>query len=216
MKEVFMASKERDNLLAKLLVKSVPGERSIYEVLEDLRYDEPLPPSWTVPLVDACFDQSRDEEQRYYFVELLRKLPDDRVKTAIGARLDMSYEALHGYRVCGDFVILEQEIEGQLPGYRSVKTVNDAVEDLISGEVRSQASADLMFQGIDEVALDWLDNPEQVPEVYAIEGKCATCSCYRPSEIGDGGVLGECDIHSAELGMFRQDATCDQWSLRDG
>ena len=139
--------------------------------MERWDYDAPLPPAWTGPLVSACFEFDRDQEQRFDFVRLLGRLPAALVKEAVEERLELSYEVIRDLRMCGELHLLHREVDRQLPGYSSVKTVSLAVDAIVRHEVRLQASADLMFQGIDEAALDWLDNPEQVPEVYAIEGK---------------------------------------------
>ena len=88
------------------------------------------------------------------------------------------------------------------------------IEDYLWESQKSVQEAEAFFQGIDEEALDWLDDRFRVPKSYKVPHTCATCDNFYPAELGEGGVLGECAIHSEEFGLFRHSASCDQWHRR--
>ena len=196
----------------KELLKADVG--TMYELMEDIEGHMSLPANWTAPLMDAIFNRRNDLDKRLFFMGLLAQLPAGLVTAEIHKRLDISYDALHDYRMFGDTMSLDADVDRQLPSYGDWPVVEKAVEKFVMGEVHQQSEADLFFQGIDEGALDWINDPDAIPDAYDIKGKCASCSHFHPRETAEGGVLGECDVRTATLGLFRQDASCDEWVER--
>jgi len=154
-------------------------------------------------------------EHRIYLLELLGSYEALTIENTLGkAGFYIDSGILHDYHQCGDRRYLDSVLQRLLPNYQYVEAVNSAVEGYLHRHLRLQAETELSFQGIDSAALDWIDDPETVPQVYAKDRKCATCAHYRPMEAAEGGVLGECGLYTAKLGLFRHDSSCEEWVKR--
>ena len=94
-------------------------------------YFKPLPAEWTEALVEACFDGGRSNEERVDLLELLDRLPADRVERAVMTSLEIDPEAIRIYTAVGDGSRLDRQIEEQLPGYLLVQSVADAIDKLL-------------------------------------------------------------------------------------
>ena len=119
------------DILLKSFLEKDRKEKDEKRLFEKHGYFKPLPPEWTEALVDACFDGSRGNEERVDLLELLDRLPADRVEKAVLASLEIDPEAIRIYTTVGDGSRLDRQIEEQLPGYLLVQAVADAVDKLL-------------------------------------------------------------------------------------
>ena len=123
-----MKNTATDQMLEGFLKKGGEDENQLFK---RYGYLKPLPAEWTEALVDACFDNSRSNEERIELLELLDRLPADRVEKAVLASLEIDPEAIRIYTAVGDGSRLDRQIEEQLPGYLLVQSVADAVDRLL-------------------------------------------------------------------------------------
>jgi len=126
-----MKNAATDNVLNDFLTRAGKDEgAALYEAYG---YLKPLPAEWTEALVEACFDNTRSDEERIDLLELLDRLPADRVEKAVLASLDIDPEAIRIYTAVGAGRRLDRQIEEQLPGYLLVESVASAVDRLVEG-----------------------------------------------------------------------------------
>ena len=174
----------------------------------------PLPAEWIEPLFKACLDRSRDREQRASLLELFERMPQEDVVKAVKNLFDVDDEVVLDAVRTGNPADLLYWADSLLPGYDHIPVVKNAVQQVLDCAIDGNGRAEASFLDVDEDAVEWLDDPATVPVEYDVPNTCATCSSFKPTQISDEGVLGECATHSAELGLFSHKASCDDWTKR--
>lgn len=199
-------------LLARLLSDDPETSARAYEEATT----QPLDERWCRSFVVAYMDYTRPHDVRSQFAELLSRFPDDVVTREFSARFQIDTSIIHDAVMEGNTLSLEAAAERVAPEFECNALLKRLVTEYLNEAVRRERHATAYFEhGVDSDAVDWVDDPSVMPESYQVPGTCATCSSFSPVEVGDGGVLGECSKHSAECGMFRQDATCKDWTAAD-
>jgi hypothetical protein len=183
-------------------------------VCERYGESESLPAEWAEPLLKACLDDSRSRQQRSEIMCLLNRLPSEKLAKIVEDLVYLDSGIVHDAAQEGNMRELVYHVDAMLPGYREVPAVEEAIKQILVSAMDAERRADANFLGVDEDAMDWLDDPDNVPDQYNIPNTCATCDSFYPRDISDEGVLGECAVHSTELGLFAHTSTCKRWAER--
>lgn len=207
-----MPLKHDDKLLEHILS---PDLEIASKALDEAGDVDPIPTRWAKPLVVAYLDRTKSESIRERILWLIDRLPEPFIVEALRKSFEIDSEYFSYVTCDDDFEPLNTELASLAPNYEDFPLIKKFIEEYIEQEISGARKCQASFEGVSSDAHEWLENPDAIPSEYDIPGKCATCLYWVPLTIAEGGVLGDCSIHSADVGLFRQDVTCEQWTKRN-